>query len=1289
MGNYSLALKLLRAKLEEPFSRNNSQSPVVLLLKVILGMLSTDLPHLVLSLHSSRNETEILAYSIAILSLGPDPKRKYNLPFKQSVSADSESPKKDKKRKRSRSYSRSESDRKEKKKDKKDKDKKDKKDKDRERSREKEKEKYKEKGENEYQLVTLYSVLLKKTLQCPGLASCPLFKHLLVYVASSSSNSSTLCKEEMQRLINSLRVPLFHDNSFRELCSLTLKVIYLKSSLGQESELSSQIEDELIPLKCTELSKQGKSPLALTRVLDRICRALDHMGDDMQHHSDNLLTSGWWDVFCLDISKFCAGRMLDTEEEKLFEAIVGRLGGWAYKGLEKLSRGLALLKKNKVIKGNENESITDTLCELLKHKLRDLSYEMSNAKYNANGKGKPTGEASWGDWVEESRERAQLWSAGWGEDYSCTLLQAALWSLQQIDPTVLIESHAFDPLQVCLARSFDTLQLAQTPLPSLLGQKLLPERNPKLYTLLALKISQMVLTLFENKFSILANTRLYPGEYFNVNFLSLCTRLYTATIRISTPLVAKIKQNVDGLIEKIIRQISLYRPNPNSDIVPFPADRVLSHLLKQILTSTTPFKALTILELYLTSASHQLPSPILLTKTPSHPLPLLSFSVERSPQFLGDSMLSGESVMGQFLNRLIKLADQPAHLVLIQRILGHVVSRGGEPVVQEVVKTLESIGKKIMKREEDGLDRFFVLLIRLAKDPVWKGLAIDSHLWMDLLEGVQKKIEAKSEEGLKLLGLYLEFASIMVSRKWGMQKELEEKDSKGGDYLFEDLPKESLLQRLVEKVDKIVLPYLEQATLIIQTNLPSQNLLSLALHWATFFQSMAESVIGQILLLYSLYTRQVESMAKPLASLGPLITFFLTGIKHNSKFATENEQFTKGLGSLLACIRNLLIYPSSNQPRKSASRVAAIDKLLKVCTITQLTEKSKSVYSSGPSSLEIQLLAISIESMVSEVSSEFDEKANPPYKNNRDFAERHRKWLKAVEAQEDNNKSKMFKKLLVVGKFGELIRVLIGRMNGEVREGRLEEDWIGKQEVDKYLASDDKLEDKPGLIQNGSSEATEITVSYVTGVETESKKEASKSLWPDPEAFRELNIPHSYRLAECKSFQPPERTTQPSPRNQNTHKISSSRPSSTHLDSFTMGGEALSLANTVHQQPPPPKIVIPPSSPGPALSVYSTPRPSPAHSHPHPIPLSMPQPQPSHPFMHAGPPTPSFPQYPFYPVQSDNIYRPTIPLISAPIASNAVYTPTDTTLPYSMPSTNPDDIKRLLDMVKSLKSKNN
>ena len=234
---------------------------------------------------------------------------------------------------------------------------------------------------------------------------------------------------------------------------------------------------------------------------------------------------------------------------------------------------------------------------------------------------------------------------------------------------------------------------------------------------------------------------------------------------------------------------------------PDKSDRILTRLVHSFFVYEQPSKVAKLISLYLGSPQETdgLSKPIfnsLFAKPKS--TPLLTMVSARSASILSDARLSSEPPMHAFIMRCLDLPE--SCLDLLRLIIRSIISRGKQQAVVELNQLFESIA-----RDSKHLNKVYLVLIDVAVDPIWKAYSLENKLQSILLSRLDAETKGDwiSEDSLTHLCLFLQHATVMFDRSQGMNRLLPEQ-KEGQDYLFEDMPQESLLQDTFRRLEPII-----------------------------------------------------------------------------------------------------------------------------------------------------------------------------------------------------------------------------------------------------------------------------------------------------------------------------------------------------------------------------------------------------------------------------------------------------------------------------------------------------
>jgi hypothetical protein len=171
---------------------------------------------------------------------------------------------------------------------------------------------------------------------------------------------------------------------------------------------------------------------------------------------------------------------------------------------------------------------------------------------------------------------------------------------------------------------------------------------------------------------------------------------------------------------------------------------------------------------------------------------------------------------------------------------------------------------------------------------------------------------------------YFEFCRTMFSRSYGLYSTFGAKTQK--EFLIEDLPAESLMQSMIQTLDGHIQ---SQVSSILQNRqaLDSEALKTFTF-WGRVLGSLAESLLGQNILLYTDYTSVVKKKGKPITELAPIVLLMCLHIGSGLATSRSCDEFKTLLMVLLDIVGNLMYNTLDKCYYKSKLRLRIIERLV-------------------------------------------------------------------------------------------------------------------------------------------------------------------------------------------------------------------------------------------------------------------------------------------------------------------------------------------------------------------------
>lgn len=1005
--------------------------------------------------------------------------------------------------------------------------------------------------------------------------------------------------------------------------------------------------------------------LGAMMVFDELNRSLELMSEDKGPEIvEKMLSSGWIDLLCFEVAKLHKSRKLDSEESNIIEAILAQLAFKTVYSLSKVTAMVELLQRDELMLSfstmnhKEAKGLVDSLCKLLKYTPLPLSLEAVKVKKEAfKGRMLEYRELEFTQSAHEARFRVKkLFTSSKSEIDLASLLILLNKLSRTLEPgsqyfSELVNSKLFDALMQVIDTMTDLFWVCSYPEVASLEDTSKADLNPQHYLQVSLKALYHCTEMFKQKLEFMSRTRPSSVEYLNVDLICLCSLIYLTNVREEEKQISKMfKIEIDRNIEGILKAVGTFEADSGSK-----TDRVLNRLIELSLTSRNTWKSLVLLQIYISASNKQLSSVVVdtLLCQPSSfsKVPLRTLCAERSPLYLFDYMIDyrDRSVLHRLLDHILDIADLNCQIAL-RDTLDHLMKRGTSKLLEGIFKVIEKIAKANLVEVQSVRDantqmywhtNFYGILCTLAQNHIWKSIAVEGDLGDILLNNLERSLPSgwyesgNTESSINCFCLFLNFAEMLIDKRFGMSNQLgdykEAKDGSHIEYLFEDLPKESLIQDILIKVDLFIQPVIMKLT---TSNISSHNesSLQLILGWSKFLHAITRSTICQIMLLYGLYTKQVKPAGAPLISLKSLVDLMRT---------LKSPTGLQATGEFLVVMNKLLNGGEDKHPLRSERRLRAVDKLLG-SDVIDFARCMASIQTDTRWHLMVVMQAEQLKADVGQCSSDHDREDNVSYLNSRDFNEILKRFIKLAEEDEKDAIKKLPKKSLSTGELAEVMTCLSYQINESVTECLLFEDIEARQWQSRII-SELKFDDKKNKSQNKCffiSQADQ-EIQLLPFSHEQSNRIVDEDISTTPKIsfgiFKEVIFQNNHRLIESKTYNPDPDTPRLTPHTSNNHvniipnslmnsRISSTRAASTHVDNFrgvnkptastqndklNMSPTSRSEVSSATRPPPPPSTHISPPLLG-AIPIHQFDS-APLHLAPHyPQPQATYIPPPSH-----------------------------------------------------------------------------
>lgn len=935
---------------------------------------------------------------------------------------------------------------------------------------------------------------------------------------------------------------------------------------------------------------------------------------------ENFINSGWLDVLCLEVLMLNRTRKLELEEIRVLEAIFANMSFVSHRSLEKLYSLIEQLQKEEIMMSfspfnhKDSQAFVDAVCKALNHKPK--LYPSKKDSENER-------ELEYIQTVAESRILTRKRFSGSPIDINLSslllLLNHAVIKIEtgSLKFAELTFENMFDSVYKAIDVMLDLFWVCRYPETTNFEQNTKADLNPGVYLQISLRCLQLAVFLYRQKLEFINSSRSSPREFLNVDLITLCALIYSTDLERQSDFdLVNLKNDINSNIERILHAAGRFVPESSS-----PADRVLNKLIELAITSTSNAKVLKLLLIYVSACpktqQNQAFADTLLKQPNTKSISLRNYCSERSLLYLFDYMLDNvdKSALHRLVTHVVQIPD-PASQFHLKQLFNQLLNSDWK-IHEGIYKLAEDIARNLAVKEGPVLKRgltgtaknnFFGILLILAQNPVWKGIAIEGDLGDVLLADAESSLkdgwflELDISSAADHLSFFMKLAAILVNRDYGMSSVLADvKEAKDGtklEYLFEDLPKESLIQDMVKKLDGIVQPLVDYLGKNPTTE-QRDTLEKILVNWTSFLQAMSQSTICQIMLLYTLYTKQARSIANPLTLLDKLTQVLL---------ASGTETSCEALVNILSTVSNLLASPSTGKPLKSKRRLAAIEKFVGGDVSTLLSRIADHVSQSSPDSrwaILAKLLVESIENDVQQCSSAYDKDENESYANSRDFKERLRKFLKIKEDKEKDSLKKYAKKRVSALDFNPAYQSIIYQFNEKTTDEFLAEDARSRLWHEVFL-EEIQENNRVSLDQSFGETARDKECNIEFEVKPAKDDAMSTSAEPQAQAnfnftvFKEVIFQNTHRLVESKTYAPSMDYPRPGltstlsgqnylPNAPLSARASSTRAASTHVDEFKgVSNQGISPFSDKQVAPPPlirPEIP-PPARPVPVPSSY-------------------------------------------------------------------------------------------------------
>jgi hypothetical protein len=896
---------------------------------------------------------------------------------------------------------------------------------------------------------------------------------------------------------------------------------------------------------------------------------------------DNLVSTGWLEVLCLEVIKLHKVRKLELEEIRVLEVIFAQMCFKTTRSLEKIYALIEQMQREDLMMSfssfnhRDSKAFVESLCKSLNHKsqitpsLRDKEGEREYEFYQN---------------VADSRIRTRNRFSGSHIDINLASLLLLLnhavvkFNVRSLKFAELVFDKFYDGIFKAVDVMLDLFWVCRYPESANFEENTKADLNPKHYLQISLRCVHLALVLFREKLEFICNSRSSLGEFLNVDLITLCGLIYSTELEVdSGPELIQLKADIDNNIERIVHAAGKFDLDSKS-----PADRVLNKLIEVSITSPSTAKNLKLLVIYLSSCSktqsNQAFIDTLLKKPASRSQSLRNYCSERTLLYIFDYMADSldRSSLFRLMTHVVHIPDQNAQYQL-KRLFEQLLKQDWK-VHEGIYKLMEEVARNEITGEKSSpvkalqgfaKNNYFGILLILARNPIWKAISMEGDLGDLLLADLENSLKEGWYLDLDInlqsehLCSFLKLASILVNREFGMTSFLSDtKDSKEGsklEYLFEDLPKESLIQDMVRKLDAIIQPiigYLNQN----KNFLDQEHFSKILMNWTNFLKAMSQSTICQIMLLYTLYTKQVKTSANPLTTFENLLQVLLS---------IENPILDEALSNTLLTVCNLMSSPSTGKPLKSKKRLTAVEKMLGgelSVLLPKIAFHVDNKTDQNQWTVLSKLLCDKLSNDLLNCSTQFDKDENESYSNSRDFKERLRKFLRLNEEREKEILKKYPKKRVGAFEFNYAFQSFIFQFNEKTTEVLLPEDSMSRVWHKTFLEENShfvgmslhdtfsgNLKEKDEQIEFEFNRKAEDLNGKGSEPETYAKMDFS--------VFKEIIFQNTHRLIESKTYTPMPETSRPGGLGgppglafgggvPSLSRVSSTRAASTHVDEF-------------------------------------------------------------------------------------------------------------------------------------------